>query len=200
MDDIPTTEPAKNGYWEIYADGRKIWHKTGCHPEYKFNEEEDVEFPEDSNKIDSINQELDIVSQEKMLIKSPSEFVTPKIDVQDGDYITIMNEGEYRTLPQDPDREVLTFKVKVPSGDVKKMSMNATSQKELMAAWGDNSDNWVNKRCAVDIVKQKVFTEMKDVIFLHPVEKAVPAPEEKIPAPEEEPPGSGLKESDFPDK
>jgi len=152
--DIPVIEPNKEegGYWAIYDDGRKIWHNNKG---YYFK-------------------------GKKMKIKNPSEYVTPNIDVKNGDYIEILDEGEYSTLP-DKDREVLTFKVKVPSGDVKKLSMNATSQKELINAWTDDSKEWVGKKCKVEIVRQKVFTQMKDVIFLHPEEGTTPIPEEEIP-------------------
>jgi len=159
--DIPIIEPDVGGYWEIYDDGRKIWHKN--------------EYPQNNS----------------MKIKPPSEYVMPKVDVRDGDYITILNEGEYRNLPQDPSREVLTFKVKLPSGDEKKLSMNPTSQKELIMAWGDDSRNWINKRCLVEIVRQKVFTQMKDVIFLHPEGGTFSIPEEEIPEREPEPPEEG---------
>ena len=116
-----------------------------------------------------------------MKISIPGNFVIPKVDVQDGDLITILDEGKYNKLPQDPSREVLTFKVKVPSGDEKYLSMNATSQKEMLIAWGDDSKNWVGKECLVEIIRQKVFDKTKDVIFLHPAKyPASDVPEEEI--------------------
>ncbi len=184
--EIPIIEPSDNGYYEIYDDGRKIWHKNKFPSNYQFNWEDDIELPE-LNETDLINQELSIVSQENtMKIKSPSEFVMPRVDVKDGDYIIILDEGEYRKLPQDPSREVLTFRIKLPSGDEKKLSMNATSQKELIVAWGDDSKIWIGKRCRVEIVRQKVFTQMKDVIFLHSEGSNPSVPEEEIPEKEEE--------------
>jgi len=120
-----------------------------------------------------------------MKIKPPSDFVMPKVDVQDGDLITILNEGEYRKLPQDPNREVLTFRVKIPSGEEKNLSMNPTSQKELIQAWGDDSKNWINKKVRVEIVRQRVFDKTKDVIFLHPENSVPETPEEEIPVVEE---------------
>jgi len=109
-----------------------------------------------------------------MKIKSPSEFVMPKVDVQDGELLIILDEGEYRKLPQDPNREVLTFKVKIPSGETKRLSMNATSQKELLQAWGDDSKAWVGKKVRVEIVRQRVFDKTKDIIFLHPEGFSIP--------------------------
>ena len=191
--DIYVLEPAKGGYWEIYDNGEKVWHKNKYPQNYKFNKENDIEFPENNEnysdeilqdeEIDLANQELDIVSYDKsMKIKNPSDYVVPKIDINDGEYIIIKNEGVYQTLPQDPSREVLTFNVELPNKEIKKMSINPTSQKELLMAWGDDSSVWVGKRCLVEIVKQKVFDKMKDVMYLHPEGGSVSAvPEEKVP-------------------
>lgn len=185
--DIPVIEPAKGGYWEIYDDGRKIWHENQYPQNYKPNEEDDVVFPE-PDEIDLINQELNSASQEDtMKIKPPSDYVVPNIDIKDGEYIKILNEGEYRKLPQDQSREVLTFRVETPNGDEKNLSMNPTSQKELILAWGDDSKKWIGKRCKADIVKQKVFDKMKDVIYLHPEGGAPSIPEEDVPDEPEEP-------------
>jgi hypothetical protein len=111
-----------------------------------------------------------------MKIKPPSEFVKAGVDIHNGDTITIKDEGEYRKLPQDPSREVLTFKVELPSGDVKKLTINPTSQIELIKAWTDDSKQWIDKKCRVEIVKQKVFDKMKEVIYLSPVEGKTPEP------------------------
>ena len=102
-----------------------------------------------------------------MHIKSPSEFVVAGVDVKDGDLIKILNEGEYRLLP-DKSREVLTFKVEIPNKETKSLSLNATSQTRLLTAWGDNSSEWIGKRCSVEVVKQNVKGQMKNVIYLCP--------------------------------
>lgn len=178
--EIPIIEPAKDGYWEIYDDGRKIWHKDEFPSDYQPNWENDIEFPKD--EIDLVNLELDAIAREnKMKIKPPSEYVVPKIDIKDGEHIKLLDEGVYQKLPQDPSREVLTFKVELPSGDEKKMSINATSQKKLILAWGDDSKKWVGKKCLVNIVKQQVFDQMKDVIYLQPEEGTSSVKKEKIP-------------------
>jgi len=105
-----------------------------------------------------------------MKIKPPSDFIMPGIDVKDGDILTILDEGEYRTLPQNPDRKLLVFKVKLPSGEEKLLTMNATSQRELIRAWGNESREWIKKKVRVELVKQKVFDRTREVIYLKPVE------------------------------
>ena len=102
-----------------------------------------------------------------MHIKSPSEFVVAGVDVKDGDLIKLLNEGEYRLLP-DKSREVLTFKVEIPNKETKSLSLNATSQTRLLTSWGDDSSKWVGKRCSVEVVKQNVKGQMKNVIYLYP--------------------------------
>ncbi|HUW43536.1 MAG TPA: hypothetical protein VMV95_01065 [Bacillota bacterium] len=152
LSDVPVLEPAKNGYWEIYDDGSKIWHKNEC--------------PQNN----------------KMRLKPPSDYIIPNQDVKTGDLITFLDEGKYNTLPQDPDREVLTFKVETPSGEEKSISINKTSQIELIKAWTDESSKWVGKKATVKIVNQKVFKEFKDVIYLFPAEgKVASLPPEELP-------------------
>jgi len=115
-----------------------------------------------------------------MEIKPPSNYVMANIDVKNGEWIKIMDEGEYRTLPQNPSKEVLTFLVEIPSGDEKMLTMNATSQTRCLQAWGKDSKKWVKKQCVVEIVKQNVMGKMKDVIYLTP-ETTAPVSEEKLP-------------------
>jgi len=66
LSDVPVLEPAKNGYWEIYDDGSKIWHKNEC--------------PQNN----------------KMRLKPPSDYIIPNQDVKTGDLITFLDEGKYK--------------------------------------------------------------------------------------------------------
>jgi len=118
-----------------------------------------------------------------MELKPPGEYAIPGLDIHNGDIITILDGGTYNTLPQDKSREVLTFKVMLTNGTEKLQSMNNTSQKSLMAAWGTNSDAWLEKKVKVEIVRQRVFDKDKDVVYLTPAEETTPAvPIEEVPA------------------
>lgn len=110
-----------------------------------------------------------------MKLKNPSQFIVAGMDVQDGDQVKFLDTGIYQPLPQDPSKETLIFNVELPSGDKKKISLNNTSQTNLMKVWGDESSTWVNKTARIEIVKQKVFDKMKNVMYLY----AVDAPAEK---------------------
>ena len=114
-----------------------------------------------------------------MKLKPPSDFVIAGQDVKTDDLITFLDAGKYNTLPQDPDREVLTFKIELPSGEKKSISINKTSQIELTKAWTDESSKWIGKQARVKIVNQKVFKEFKDVIYLFPAEGKVASPPSK---------------------
>ena len=106
----------------------------------------------------------------KLLIKS--DYVIANQDVRTGDVITFLDEGEWKTLPNDPEKEVLTFKVEVPSKEEKFLSVNKTSQTELMGAWGDESSDWKGKRARVSIEKTRAFGRIVWPIYLEPEDKA----------------------------
>lgn len=101
--------------------------------------------------------------------------------VQTGDKIEILDEGVYDVLPQNKN-EVLKFQVKIPSGDEKTLTMNATSQRWMLKKYGEDSKKWIGQKVEVFIVNMKVFNKFKDVIFLgESPEGAEPKPlEEEI--------------------
>lgn len=109
-------------------------------------------------------------SSKKVKLKSTSDFIVANQDVKTGDIIEFLDAGKYNTLPSDPSKEVLTFKIKLPSGEEKSISINKTSQNELSKAWTDESNKWVGQKARVDIVRQQVYDKQKDVIYLYPAE------------------------------
>jgi len=105
----------------------------------------------------------------KLLIKS--DFVIANQDVRTGDIITFLDEGEWKQLPNDPGKEVLTFKVGLSDGVEKFLSVNKTSQTELMGFWGDESADWKGKRARVSIEKTRAFGRIVWPIYLEPEDK-----------------------------
>ncbi len=125
------------------------------------------------------------ITNNSMKIIPKSTYVKAGIDVNDGDWITILSEGKYEPSPSDPTKEILNMKVELPDGQKKLMTINNTSQREIIQEWGDESKNWIGKRCKVEIVVQQVFDKRKGVCYLHPQKEAEDIKDNEIPVEEE---------------
>lgn len=95
--------------------------------------------------------------------KMSNQYVTPYEDVQDGDVITIADEGqfwegEYGT------KVVVT--VTLANGTQKKLSLNPTSVNTLIAAFGAETKAWVGKRVKAQVSQMTVRDTLRDVIFV----------------------------------
>ena len=114
-----------------------------------------------------------------MKIKIQSQFVSGE-DVKQGDIVYLLDEGEYRKLPEQFRREgrenVLTFQMKLPDGNIKFYTMNKTTQQNLIGVYGDDSKNWINKDLKVHLITQNVAGKMKKVIYLTPPSWETPEP------------------------
>jgi len=100
--------------------------------------------------------------------------------VENGDLLTIVNEGKFLTADETPfKRAAFQIEVKLPNGSEKTWTMNKTTRKRLAAAYGDDSLEWVSKKVRVELLKQNVRGELKIVIYGHPVE-TLPMVEEKV--------------------
>jgi hypothetical protein len=94
--------------------------------------------------------------------------------VSEGDVLQMLDEGEFR----EPDetgfnRTVFNITVQLPDGRCKSWTMNKTTQRRLAAEYGDQTEKWVGKYVQVEIAKQNVRGEMRDVLYGHPA-KAPP--------------------------
>ena len=114
-----------------------------------------------------------------MKLEIQSDFVIANQDVRSGDVITFLDAGEWRTLPNDPEKKVLTFKVRLASGVEKFLSINKTSQTELMSAWGVESADWIGKSARVSIEKTRAFGKIVWPIYLEAADKEIT--DEEIP-------------------
>jgi len=99
-----------------------------------------------------------------------NEYVVAGEDIVDNDTIKFMNGGEIQNM--DDGRQVLQMKVKLPNGDVKKMSINRTSANSLKDVYGADTEAWENREAIVTIATQNVKGQMKKVVYLLPVKKA----------------------------
>jgi len=97
-----------------------------------------------------------------MKIIIESSFLTAN-DIKDGDKITITNEGVYKQNKWG--NQALQIGVKLPNGEEKTCSMNATSQRWMIKTYGDDSQNWIGKIVPVFAISQMVQGKMKKVIY-----------------------------------
>ncbi len=91
--------------------------------------------------------------------------------VETGDIVVLLNEGEF--IPAEDttfNRTVFQISVRIPDNRIKTWTMNKTTQKRLIAAYGDESSQWVNKPVKLEILKQNVRGDMKNVLYGFPVE------------------------------
>lgn len=87
------------------------------------------------------------------------------------DIVVLRNEGTFKE-PEETglDRTVFQISVTIPDGRSKIWTMNKTTRKNLAAAYGDDSANWVNKQVRIEVIRQNVGGTMKDVLYGYPVE------------------------------
>ena len=91
--------------------------------------------------------------------------------VEEGDIIVLLDAGEYLSPEETQfDREVFQITVGLPDQRTKLWGMNKTTQRTLAAAYGDPTEGWVNKGVRIEITKQKVRGQTKDVLYGHPAE------------------------------
>jgi len=80
-------------------------------------------------------------------------------------------------------KEVLQFQLQTPT-EVLTYTMNITTQREMIKAFGDDSKKWVGQLLKANIVKQMAFGKMTDVLVLTPA-GVLPIKDEEIPVIEE---------------
>ena len=90
-------------------------------------------------------------------------------DVHDGDIVTIIEEGRKRDANETPfNRAVFEIAVRLPSGEEKIWTMNRTTQRRCIEAWGKETKNWIGKKLRIELREQSVKGVMKKVIYGFP--------------------------------
>ena len=98
--------------------------------------------------------------QKKISIQG--DWVKVKVDIFNGDIITIIDEG--RLLPGEyGERHV--FKVLTKNGE-KLLTFNQTSMNYLIDAYSNETDKWQGEKVKVWLVKSNVGGKMKDIVYL----------------------------------
>lgn len=97
----------------------------------------------------------------KKKVSANGEFAKVGVDIKDGDVVTILDGGTI-TSGEFGDRH--TFGIKTAKGD-KIISFNQTSLNNLVDAFGDDSEDWVNKKVKVFLVKQMVSGTLRNIAY-----------------------------------
>lgn len=97
--------------------------------------------------------------------------------VKEGDIVKFLNAGQLveKDNPFKKGEKKTNFEVSIelPDGSSKIATINFTSQKALTAVYGSSTENWVNLTAKVNKVKQNVGGQMKDVVYLTPIEREI---------------------------
>ena len=127
--------------------------------------------------LDADQVHIDLLAEKEVEAKvvkvsELSQYVQAGVDVKTGDVVRFVDAGVIRKAEETPfGRDVFQITVELPNGTQKIMTVNRTSQRNLAAAYGDDTENWVGEQAVVTIVKQNVRGTMKDVIYLNPLQK-----------------------------
>lgn len=87
------------------------------------------------------------------------------------DILKLLDAGEFRE-PEETgfSRTIFQISVSLHDGRRKTWTMNKTTRKRLAEAYGDDTEDWVGKYVKVEIAKQLVRGEPKDVLYGRPVD------------------------------
>lgn len=104
-----------------------------------------------------------------MKVTIPSKYVKPDINIKEGDVVSLLNEGEIKVMNTvEGPKEVYQFRMKMTNEETKDYTMNATTMKNLISEWGDESRKWVGKELKAWIVSQFAFGKTIRVLILTP--------------------------------
>lgn len=85
------------------------------------------------------------------------------VDIKDGCLITILDGG---TETESEFGKQIVFKIKGLAGE-KNQSFNQTTMNNLIDAFGDDTDNWINKQAKCITMKAMVSGSLKNVTYFH---------------------------------
>lgn len=102
-----------------------------------------------------------------MKLTIQSSFVKIGEDVKNEDLIKFLTEGEEK-MSEKFKKENVVIGVLTRNGQ-KLLTLNNSSKKNMMSAYGDDTEDWIGKEARVNIVRQMVGSELKNVLILtHP--------------------------------
>jgi len=111
-----------------------------------------------------------------------SKFVKLGINVEEGEVVSLVDEGKYVPMKDDKGgtKEVLEFQVEIPNGKIKVLTMNMASQKNMIKEFGKDSKTWIGKPLKIWAPLQMSFGKMKKVLILTPATWKDPTGENQV--------------------
>jgi hypothetical protein len=101
----------------------------------------------------------------------PKQFLKPK-DINDGEVLEVVETPKIRPAEESKfGKMALHILVKLPDNSEKIYQPNKTTISEFVKAWGKDYRNWVGKKFSVEIQKERVSGQLKEVIYGNPVEE-----------------------------
>jgi len=82
--------------------------------------------------------------------------------------LIFVDDGEQKVIPQEGDKkdiEVFEIGVSLPNKEIRRWTMNPTSQRAVARAYGMEPKEWVGKKVTVFTSKENVRGTMRDVIY-----------------------------------
>jgi len=100
-------------------------------------------------------------------------------DIQGGEIITFLNEGEWienkkYTYPDGTPRKDFVIKVNISEAE-KDMRLNATNRSNLISTFGNDTADWVGKSASLEKTKVMVGGKIIDTIIVKPIKEEEPA-------------------------
>lgn len=99
-----------------------------------------------------------------MKVKVESQFLRAE-DVSTGDFLEFTDGGKSE-YSERFGKDQFTVGVKLGDGTTKKLSLNNTSLKNMIAWYGDETEKWVGKEARIQVETQVIRGERKKIIFL----------------------------------
>lgn len=98
----------------------------------------------------------------KLTKSSTGRFAKLGENIQDGEIVKIVDSG---TVQEGDFGLQHIFKILCGDGEVRNLSLNATSRNYLIDAYGDDTDGWRDKQIRANIVKQNISGKFKNVLY-----------------------------------
>lgn len=104
-----------------------------------------------------------------MKVEVPISYVKPNVNIKKGDIVKLLDEGKIATMKTlDGPKQVYQFRMQLANGDTKDYTMNASTMRNLIKEYGDDSKAWIGKELKAWTVSQFAFGKTIIILYLTP--------------------------------